>query len=351
MNSVIESIEKDSPLKRVLIVDDVPENIDVLKDILSDNYHVQIAKSGKIALDIVNRSLPDIILLDIMMPEMNGFEVCERLKASPKTQDIPVIFLTAVTDAQHEQKGFSVGCVDFITKPITPLTTLSRVAAHLKLAEIHLRNKELIKRRTKELDDALRSAVGMIAEVGQLNDTDTGIHMWRMADYSAALAKKLGWSSRDVELLKLAAPMHDTGKVGIPDSILKSPNKLTEGEWDVMRQHTTIGHQILEKSEAPLFKLAAEVALNHHEKWDGSGYPSGLAGDEIPLAARIVAIADVFDALTMERSYKRSWSIEEAFAHIQQDANKHFDPHLVECFLSIEEELRDIKEKWSAVAH
>lgn len=335
--------------KRVLIVDDVPRNIDLLKDILSERYQVQIAKSGKVALDIIERTMPDIILLDIMMPDMNGFEVCEKVKANPKTADIPVIFLTAVTDAQHEQKGFDLGCVDFITKPITPLTTLSRVATHLKLAEDNLRNKRIIEHRTRELDDALESAIGMLGEVSQLNDTDTGVHMWRMADYCAVLAKEIGWDDAKVELLKLAAPLHDTGKVGIPHAILKSPNKLTEDEWEIMRQHTVIGHQILIKSEAPLFKLAAEVALAHHEKWDGSGYPYGLSGKDIPESARIVSIADVFDALTMERAYKRNWSIEEAFDYIRQSSNAHFDPELVERFLSIEDELRKIKDKWSAV--
>ncbi|WP_249411558.1 HD domain-containing phosphohydrolase [Marinomonas sp. A3A] len=338
-----------SKSKRVLIVDDMPRNIDLLKDILSERYHVQVAKSGKIALEIIGRCLPDIILLDIMMPDMNGFEVCSKLKANPKTADIPVIFLTAVTDPLHEQQGFDVGCVDFITKPITPLTTLARVSTHLKLAEENLRNKQTIESRTRELDDALQSAIGMLGEVGQLNDTDTGVHMWRMADYSAALAKAAGWQDSQVELLKLAAPMHDTGKLGIPHSILKSPNKLTDDEWVIMRQHTVIGHQILIKGDAPLFKLAAEVALGHHERWDGTGYPQGLSGADIPQSARIVALADVFDALTMKRSYKKSWTIEESFEHIQQAANTHFDPELVRIFLSIEDEVRVIKEKWDAV--
>lgn len=337
-------------LKSVLIVDDVPGNIDLLKDILSEHYQVQIAKSGQVALDIIDRRLPDIILLDIMMPDMNGFEVCKKLKENPKTVDVPVIFLTAITDTKHEQEGFNVGCVDFITKPITPLTTLARVATHLKLAESNQRNKQIIERRTKELDEALRSTVGMLGEVGQFNDSDTGVHMWRMADYSAALARAIGWNDEQVKLLKLAAPMHDTGKVGIPHSILKSPNKLTEAEWEVMRQHPAIGHQILEKGESPLFKLAAEIALAHHEKWDGSGYPSGLSGKDIPESARIIALADVFDALTMERAYKKSWTIKEAFEHIKLDANKHFDPDLVDCFLFIEDEIRDIKIKWSAVS-
>ncbi len=348
IDSVVEVEKLVYQRKSVLIVDDMPENIDLLKDILSEHYQVQIAKSGRVALDIIDRRLPDIILLDIMMPDMNGFEVCKRLKANPITEDIPVVFLTAVTEAKHEQEGFNVGCVDFITKPITPLTTLARVSTHLKLAENNQRNKLIIERRTKELDEALQSTIGMLGEVGQFNDSDTGVHMWRMADYSAALARAIGWDDKQVKLLKLAAPMHDTGKVGIPHSILKSPNKLTDAEWEVMRQHPAIGHQILEKGGSPLFQLAAEIALAHHEKWDGSGYPSGLSGKEIPESARIVALADVFDALTMERAYKKSWTIKEAFGHIKQDANKHFDPDLVDCFLSIEDEVREIKAKWSA---
>ncbi|MBR7887999.1 response regulator [Marinomonas sp. A79] len=348
MNAVYEKEVNSLKNKKVLIVDDVPRNIDLLKDILTERYQVQIAKSGRVALDIVHRSQPDLILLDIMMPDMNGFEVCERLKADPKTADIPIIFLTAMTDIQHEQRGFALGCVDFITKPITPLTTLSRVATHLKLAEENLRKKRVIEQTTRELDSSLESAIGMLGEISQIHDTDTGVHMWRMADYCAALARAIGWEDEKVELLKLAAPLHDTGKVGIPHSILKSPNKLTEDEWEVMRQHTVIGHQILIKSEAPLFQLAAEVALGHHEKWDGSGYPAGLSGDAIPQSARIVSLADVFDALTMERSYKRSWTIEESFEHIQQSSGTHFDPELVDCFLHIADELRDIKAKWSA---
>lgn len=335
--------------KRILIVDDVPRNIDLLKDILSEHYQVQVAKSGALALDIISRTMPDLILLDIMMPDMNGFEVCEKVKSMPETADIPVIFLTAVTDPQHEQKGFDVGCVDFITKPITPLTTLARVSTHLKLAEENLRKKQIIDDRTRELDEALESTIGMLGAVSELNDTDTGVHMWRMADYCAALARAIGWEESEVELLKLAAPMHDTGKVGIPHSILKSPNKLTDDEWVIMRQHTVIGYEILRRGEAPLFKLAAEVALGHHERWDGEGYPSKLKGEDIPQSARIVALADVFDALTMKRPYKKSWTVEESFEHILQVSGTHFDPGLVRIFLSIEDELREIKEKWDAV--
>ncbi|MGR0279601.1 HD domain-containing phosphohydrolase [Marinomonas dokdonensis] len=346
VNNVMQGSSYSSSKKKVLIVDDVPKNIDLLKDILAEHYHVQVAKNGLSALKIVALSAPDIILLDIMMPGMSGFEVCEHLKSEASTKDIPVIFLTAATDMEHEIKGFDVGAVDFITKPISPMTTLSRVATHLQLAENDQNNKKIIKKRTKQLDQALESAVYMLGDIGHFNDTDTGVHMWRMADYSAALAKALGWSEEEVELLRLAAPMHDTGKVAIPHSILKSPNKLSEEEWEVMRTHTITGHRILCKSSSPLFKLAAEVALGHHEKWDGTGYPHGLKGDENPLSARIVGMADVYDALTMERCYKRSWSVEEALNYIEEASGSHFDPALVKVFFSIQEELKEIQEKW-----
>lgn len=346
MNMMTNNINTFTDKKKVLIVDDVPRNIDLLKDILAEHYQVQVAKSGEVALNIIATSAPDIVLLDVMMPGMSGFEVCERLKSQEQTADIPVIFLTAATDMQNEIEGFRVGAVDFITKPISPMTTLSRVSTHLKLSENDKQNKAIIAARTQQLDDALESAVTMLGEVGHLNDSDTGIHMWRMADYSAALARAAGWKEEQVELLRLAAPMHDTGKVAIPHSILKSPNKLTDEEMDIMKSHTVAGYNILSKSNAPLFQLAAQAALGHHEKWDGSGYPYGLAEEAIPQSARIVGMADVFDALTMERSYKKSWTIEEALAHIETSSGSHFDPELVRLFLSIENELISIQQKW-----
>ncbi|AEF54981.1 HD domain-containing phosphohydrolase [Marinomonas posidonica] len=346
MNMTTECIDMLTDKKKVLIVDDVPRNIDLLKEILAEHYQVQVAKNGVAALNIIAASEPDIVLLDVMMPGMSGFEVCEKLKSQNQTANIPVIFLTATTDMKYEIEGFRVGAVDFITKPISPMTTLSRVATHLKLSENDKQNKAIIAARTQQLDDALEAAVTMLGEVGHLNDTDTGIHMWRMADYSAALARAAGWEEEQVELLRMAAPMHDTGKVAIPDSILKSPHKLTDDEMEIMKSHTVAGHNILSKSNAPLFQLAAQAALGHHEKWDGSGYPYGLAARAIPQSARIVAMADVFDALTMERSYKKSWTVEEALVHIERSAGSHFDPELVRLFLSIKDELIRIQKKW-----
>lgn len=332
--------------KRILIVDDMPENIDLLRGVLSPQYDILVAKSGFLALKIAESNHPDLILLDVMMPTMNGFEVCRHLKADPAVADIPVIFVTAMNDVENEEKGFKAGGVDFITKPIKPLTTLARVDAHLTLAEQHQKDQITIAQRTLELNDSLESAISMLAEAGHFNDTETGSHMWRMAEYSAALARAYGWAEKDYELLKMAAPMHDTGKIGIPDAILKAPRKLTPEEFDIMKQHSTIGYQILAKSSAPLFQLAAEVALYHHEKWDGSGYPAGVKGREIPESARIVAIADVFDALTSIRPYKHNWSLDEAFQLIKESSGVHFDPELVECFLSIKSEILAIMNKW-----
>lgn len=339
-------VERTCERSKILVVDDMADNINILKGILQEHYNVLVAKSGKLALSIVAAQKPDLILLDIMMPEMNGYQVCEMIKQDPQTAHIPVIFITAMTSIEDEQEGFEVGAVDFITKPITPLTTLARVSNHLTLSQQNKRNRLIIEERTSQLREALYSAVKMLSEAGTYNDEMTGTHMWRMADYCAVLARKIGWNDGQVENLRLAAPMHDTGKIGIPDSILKAPRKLTNEEWEIMKQHPVIGANILGNSEAPLFKMAAEASLGHHERWDGSGYPSGLKGKQIPITARIVAIADVFDALTMERPYKKAWSIEEAYQYLKENSGSHFDPELVDAFILQDEEVRLVKAKW-----
>ena len=350
MNESILAFESDGAPRSVLLVDDHADNIDILKAILKDYYTLYVAKSGQAALKIVRSKQPDLVLLDIMMPDMNGYEVCEQIKADAQTVHIPVVFITAMTSVEDEKHGFEVGAVDFITKPITPLTTLARVANHITLADQDRRQRLIIEQRTAQLKEALVSAVNMLSEAGTYNDENTGSHMWRMADYCAVLARSLGWSEEKVEHLKLAAPLHDTGKIGISDTILKAPRKLTAEEWVEMRQHPIIGAEILGKSQAPLFKIAAQVALGHHEKWDGSGYPKGLSGTDIPIAARIVALADVFDALTMERPYKKAWPIEEAYDYLRDNAGAHFDPELVERFIEQDAEVRAVKADWDARA-
>ncbi|SBS31379.1 Cyclic di-GMP phosphodiesterase response regulator RpfG [Marinomonas aquimarina] len=349
LNDNIAMLSQENLRKKVLVVDDLADNINILRSILQDTYDVLVAKSGDMAFKILESQLPDIILLDIMMPSMNGYEVCQRIKQSPNTAQIPIIFITAMTSAEDEEHGFSVGAVDYITKPITPRTTLARVASHLALAQQNKLNQQLIAQRTDQLKEALSSSVDMLREAGTYNDELTGSHMWRMADYCTVLAEALGWPTSDVENLHLAASMHDTGKIGIPDSILKAPRELTRDEYEVMKQHSIIGHNILGKSKSPLFQLAAEVSLGHHEKWDGTGYPNQLSGEDIPIHARIVAIADVFDSLTMARPYKDAWPFEAAFDYLRDNAGSHFDPGLVQVFIKQKDAIRTIRDKWQKV--
>lgn len=320
----------------ILVVDDIPDNILVLKMLLkNEGYNVRAATSGARVLELVQtQSLPDLILLDVEMPNMDGFEVCRRLKENPNTEHIPVIFVTTRGKEEDETKGFDCGAVDYITKPISQPIVLRRVLTHLSLV------------RMEALNDLALSAIRMLGEAGHYNDTDTGEHIWRMAAYARAIAEAVGWSENQAEILELAAPMHDTGKIGTPDSILKAPRKLDSEEWEVMMMHAQIGYDILSMSDNPVFKMASEIALCHHEKWNGAGYPQKLVGEAIPESARIVAIADVFDALTMKRPYKEAWTIENAFGEIQKNSGSHFEPRLVELFLGIEDKIRRIKADW-----
>ncbi len=330
----------------VMIVDDTEENVDVLVETLEASYELQVAMDGETALELIKAEMPDLILLDIMMPGMDGYEVCRRLKSDPATSGIPVIFLTAMVEEKSESKGLGLGAVDYVTKPFSPDLVKIRVKNQLELKKHRDHLEKLVKKRTIELEESHRTSIFMLGEAGHYNDTDTGVHIWRMAAYSEAIASQLDWNSQDAELLGLAAPMHDTGKIGIPDAVLKKPAKLDKEEWHIMMTHSAVGHSILCKSDAPLFKLAAEVALYHHEKWDGNGYPEKLKGEDIPESARIVAIADVFDALTMKRPYKEAWPIADSFAEIERSAGSHFDPRLVEGFLKIKDKIISIKDQW-----
>lgn len=338
----------DNRAESILIVDDTEQNISVLKSILSKHYTLRAATNGQLALTIAHKFKPDLILLDVMMPEMDGYEVCQKLKADPDTADIPVIFVTALSEALDEEKGFNVGAIDYLTKPVIPAIVEARVKTHIALSNQQRATKKMVLQRTKELEDSQKSAIYMLGTAGHYNDTDTGVHIWRMAAYSAALARAVNWPTHLADQLQLAAPMHDTGKIGIADEILKAPRRLTDEEMTIMKTHTEIGHLILSNSDTPLFQMAAEVALRHHEKWDGTGYPDGLQGEAIPESARIVAIADVFDALTMKRPYKEAWPIEKAFAEIEKSASSHFDPNLAATFLAIKEEILELKTYWDA---
>ncbi len=320
----------------ILIVDDEPQNLAALRQVLHHDYSLVFARNGAEALSAARKHTPSMVLLDIQMPDMDGYSVCQALKSDPLTEAIPVIFVTGRSDEGDEEAGFLVGAVDYIVKPVSAPVVRARVRAHLSLVQ------------ATRLEQSYRDAIFMLGEAGHYNDSDTGVHIWRMANYASALAAACGWGPDRCRLLELAAPMHDTGKVGIPDAILRKPAKLDPAEWEVMKTHTTIGYEILRQSEAPIFRMAAEVALRHHEKWDGSGYPDGLAGDTIPLVARIVAIADVFDALTMKRPYKDAWPIERVVTTIEESAGQHFDPELAATFLAILPQILDIKAKWDS---
>ncbi len=332
---------------RVLVVDDEPNNLQLMRQILKEKHQLSLALDGHKAIEATRKIHPDIILLDIMMPDMDGYETCVRLKSDPRTAKIPVIFVTAMGEVEDESRGFEVGAVDYITKPVSKPVVLARVGAHLALYDQQRACEETVLIRTAELEASQRAAIHMLGEAGHYNDQNTGVHIWRMAAYSGAIARSAGWRVEKAEMLELAAPMHDTGKIGIPDSVLKKPGKLAPREWEIMKTHSALGHGILSKSDAPIFHMAADVAIYHHEKWNGSGYPRGLPGKEIPESARIVALADVFDALTMKRPYKEPWPMADAFAEIRKSSGSHFDPRLVERFFMVENEIREIKEKWA----
>jgi len=266
-----------------------------------------------------------------MMPNMSGFDVCKAVKSNPATSHIPIIFVTALGDESDEFKGFEYGAVDYITKPISPAIVRARVKTHLSLVQ------------AEQLKQAHVDLVQRLGRAAEYKDTDTGEHIVRMSQYSKILALALDIPELHAEQLRQAAPMHDIGKIGIPDAILLKPGKLTFEEFEQMKQHTVIGAQILAKSSSPLLQLAHQLAIEHHEKWDGTGYPKGLKGEEISIEGRIVAVADVFDALTSKRPYKDAWTVEETIAHIKEQSGKHFDPQLVDLFIENIDKILEVK--------
>ncbi len=319
----------------ILIVDDEANNLQVLRHILQDDYRLVFAKSGAKALELVAKEKPGLILLDVMMPEMSGHEVCRILKSQPQTRGIPVIFVTALADINDEKLGFELGAVDYITKPVSPPIVRARVKNHLSLVRV----EELLETRLQ-----IVQTLGLAAEY---KDNETGLHVIRMSRYTQLLARAAGFSDADAERILHAAPMHDVGKIGIPDAILRKPGKLDADEWEVMQTHAAIGGRIIGQHSSGLLKMAHDIAVSHHEKWDGSGYPAGLAGTDIPLEGRIVAIADVFDALTSERPYKKAWPVEQAVQLLRDEAGKHFDPELVPLFIELLPQVLQIKEQWA----
>ena len=363
------SVTPPAPKPLVLVVDDAPQNLSLMDDLLSDDYAVKVAPNGLRALKIA-RSIPapDLILLDIMMPDMDGYEVCRQLKADPQTQDIPVIFLSARTQLADEHLGLTLGAVDYITKPISPAIVLARIKTHLALraAAVFLQDKNAyleaeVTRRTEETRLTEEATILAMTSLAETRDNETGHHILRTQRYVRALAVSLRHHPRFcaylddeiIDLLFRSAPLHDIGKVGIPDRILLKPGKLDVEEFDIMKTHTTLGHVAIERAKArvgrpiAVLDIAGEIALSHQEKWDGSGYPQGLAGDAIPVSARLMAVADVYDALISRRVYKEAFSHERSVAIIVQGRGQHFDPDIVDAFLSIQDACRAIAEEFS----
>ena len=363
-----QSVFVEKPIATVLVVDDTPDNLSLMGGLLRDHYHVKVANQGEKALKIAQgEQPPDLILLDIMMPGMDGYEVCRRLKANLHTRDIPVIFLTARADMEDERLGLALGAVDYITKPISPPILLARVATHLalKASADFLRDKSAylereVALRTLEVQAIQDVTIMAMTSLAETRDNETGNHIRRTQLYVKALAEHLRdhprfahvLTDRMVDLLYKSAPLHDIGKIGIPDAILLKPGKLTVEEFEIMKTHTTLGRNAIEEAERRLgmrvafLSVSKEIAYSHQEKWDGSGYPEGLKGDAIPVSARLMAVADVYDALISKRVYKPAFPHEQACATIVKGRGTHFDPDMVDAFVAIAQDFLRISQHY-----
>jgi len=357
----------------ILVVDDTPENLALMSELLRERYRVKLAPNGQRGLAIAQASpAPDLILLDIMMPVMDGYEVMRQLQANEATRDIPVIFLTAMTGVDDERQGLDLGAVDYITKPISPSIVLARVRNHLQLkaARDFLKDQNEflereVQRRTRQVTLIQDVTIRAMASLAETRDNETGNHIRRTQAYVRALALHLQAHPRfaqfctpgNIELLYKSAPLHDIGKVGIPDRILLKPDRLTAEEFEVMKTHTTIGRSAIEHAligvddEVEFLEMAKEIAYAHQEKWDGSGYPEGSSGDDIPISARLMAVADVYDALISRRVYKPAMTHEQAMEILRNGRSRHFDPDIVDAFCAIHEEFRDIAQRFADGEH
>ena len=353
----------------VLVVDDTPDNLSLMSGLLKDLYRVKVANSGEKAIKIVQSdSPPDLILLDIMMPGLSGYDVCKILKDAPESRDIPIIFLTAMTGTDDETKGLELGAVDFITKPVNPPIVLARVATqlHVKASADFLKDKAQyleseVAKRTHELAAIQDVTILAMASLAETRDNDTGNHIRRTQYYLELLANYLKnhdrfrafLSDHTINMLFKSAPLHDIGKVGIPDRILLKPGRFEPHEFEIMKTHCKLGRDAIQHAEDQLglavefLKYAKEIAYGHQEKWDGSGYPEGLAGDDIPISARLMAVADVYDALISRRVYKEGMPHEKAVGIIAEGKGSHFDPDIVEAFMALTEEFRAVAKRYA----
>jgi putative two-component system response regulator len=345
----------------ILIVDDAPENIELLNIILGQEYKIKVALNGEKAIEVASNpsQLPDLILLDVMMPGMDGYAVCRHLKTDDLTRKIPVIFISALGEATDEKQGFDVGGVDYITKPVVAATVRARVKTHLALYDQNRALEEKVRERTEELLHTQDATIIGFSTLAEFRDQETGAHIMRTKQYVFILAQYLSTHARfssylnksTIELIQRSAPLHDIGKIAVPDRILLKPGPLTPEEFEEMKKHPQHGYNAIQRAEQALgntqssfLRLAKEIALTHHERWDGLGYPRGLVGDNIPISGRLMALADVYDALTSKRVYKGSSSHEEATSEILAERGKHFDPDIVDAFAGLEDIFKNIAE-------
>lgn len=337
---------------RIFVVDDEPANLRLMEKMLSKEGYLQtvLIADPREVLPLYRQQAPDLILLDINMPHLDGYEVLELLNGLNDPTPAPVIMLTAQNGREHLLQALAGGARDFVTKPFDRAELVMRVRNLLEVHQAHrlVHNQktvleEMVHHRTQELNQSRLEVVRRLGRAAEYRDNETGLHIIRMSRYAALMAASLGWSDADCELLLHASPMHDIGKIGIPDHILLKPGKFEPDEWEVMKRHVQMGADILSDGDSVLMQLARDIALTHHEKWDGSGYPNGLAGTDIPQAGRIVAVADVFDALTSSRPYKKAWPVEDAVRLLQEQSGRHFDPEIISHFLALLPEIVAIR--------
>ena len=345
----------------ILVVDDQIQNIELVEaHLVPLGYEIIQALTGEEAFEKLSANQIDLILLDVMMPGMNGFEVSRRIRQNAAYRLLPIILLTALRETEDRVKGIEAGCDDFISKPFDKIELIARVRSLLKVkayndllsnyreeleSEVASRTEEL-KNALERIKEASLETIYRLSIASEYRDKDTGAHIKRVSRYAAAIARHIGLDESTVESILYAAPMHDLGKIGIPDQILVKPSKLDQMEWEIMKHHTSIGSKILKGSNAEFISIAETIARCHHENWDGSGYPNGLKGKEIPITARITTLADVFDSLTSRRSYKEPFSMEKSFAIITEGKGTHFDPDLVDAFFAIQEEILAIRNQY-----
>ena len=340
-------MESQQQCAAILIVDDEPIISAILANILHDDYAVKVAADGKTAVQVVQQGGIDLILLDVRMPGMDGFQVCQALKSDPRTSNVPVIFVTAQNDSEEESFGLQLGAADYIIKPFSPEVVMARIRTQLALSSQQRHLEQLVRMRTRELEETGLEIIRQLGRASELRDCETGMHVHRVSDYSYHIALAAGLSENHASLIRTVAPLHDVGKIGIPDHILLKQGALTPEEWKIIQSHCELGYQIIGKHDSELLRTAALCAYCHHEKWDGSGYPQRLKGEEVPLVARILAVADVFDALTCKRPYKPAWPMEQAVAEVQRISGSHFDPAIVSAFLAAFPEIEAVKRAFS----